>query len=377
MTTQVHSNVGLKKLILGTQDQILIINFDGTKFTIAGRYTKPDWNPCWMLFKEPNLLYAIDSMPDVGEVNLFKLASFDKLVLISSGKGSWGGAHIEFNADKTRIVGSCYGSGMVDLWDVSATDGVPRVIMSSAVPGQVSPGQKRHHPHQAVLDPTGRHFIVPDLAGDKLLVINDGEGVRSNIYSNVVDVPIGVGPRHVAFITSAYGPHFLVMVAELSNEVFLYEAYYTGNTIDLIEVDRKSSYGIWEPKDPSVAVAAELVVAKNQRDIYVSNRFTGEKEDHIAHFHFRENGSFPYLEFIGLTPTMGLRPRTFCLSKDRMQEFVFVGNEVGESGLVAFERNPFTGHIDSTPVATISNEELNTPGISEDMINGPQFVFQI
>ncbi|KAI0138186.1 putative isomerase YbhE [Hypoxylon sp. NC0597] len=384
MTGKGHSEVELKKLVLGTQDQILIINFNGTQFTIAGRYTKQDWNPCWMLFKEPNLLYAIDSTPQVGEISLFKLVPdfsskvfFDKPVLVSSGKGSWGGAHIEFNADKTRIVGACYGSGMVDFWNVSATDGLPRIMSSSAVPGSTSPGRKRHRPHQAVLDPTGRFFIVPDLAGDKLLVVDDGKEIRPNIYSNVIDVPVGVGPRHVAFVTSPYGTHYLIMVAELSNEVFLYETYYTDDTIHLIEIDRRGAYGAWYPKDPSVAVVAELVVAKNQRDVYISNRFTGDKEDHISHFYFLGNLTFPRLKFIAITPTCGLSPRTFCLSKDEYQEFVFVGNEVGDSGLVAFKRDPVIGYIDPTPVATISNAELATPGIGEARANGPQFVSEI
>ncbi|KAI0837997.1 Lactonase, 7-bladed beta-propeller-domain-containing protein [Hypoxylon sp. FL0890] len=275
------------------------------------------------------------------------------------------------------MVAACYGSSMVDFWDISAEDGSHRFITATSLPGKPSPGRKHHRPHQAVLDPTGRFFIVPNLGGDTLLVFNDKSYADTHIIRcTEVPVPTGVGPRHVAFLANS-GNHYLVMVGELSNELFLFGVEYVDGKLQLNQIQRQSTYGNSPPKDPSVAATAELVVAKNQRDVYVSNRFTGDETDHIAHFVFRGEHGVVRLDYVGRVSSGGLQPRVFSLSADDEQEFVFVGNDTGESGLVALKRDPKRGILAPTPVATMSHTELAAPGLSADKIKGPQFVGEI
>ncbi|KAI1417252.1 putative isomerase YbhE [Hypoxylon sp. FL1857] len=367
-----RSEVGLKKLVVGNQDQILIINFDGIRFTIVGRYVQRDWNPAWILFKEPNILYVYGSTPETGHMSPWTKLFFVKPTLTSSLHCARGGAHLEFNRDKTYIVEAGYRTTVVTFWDISAPDNPFKLMRTNTIPGSPSPGWKGHRPHQAVLDPTGYFFIVPNISGDTLLVIR----ADSLENSNVIKVPVGVGPRHVAFLKND-GITYLAMVSELSNEIFLYRVKYTEHTIELDEINRQSTYNNSPPKDPRIARAAELVVARNQRDVYVSNRVTGDETDHIAHFSFQSEGNVPRLDYVGKVSSGGLKPRHFSLGADDDQEFMFIGNEAGGTGLVALRRDPKTGHLDPTPVATMPIVELAAPGLSAGQIRGPGFVSEI
>ncbi|KAI1780716.1 putative isomerase YbhE [Hypoxylon cercidicola] len=366
MSGQNTSQAELRMLVVGNRDQMLFITFDGVKFTVTGRYVRPDLLPSWILFKEPNLLYAINPLAD--DTNLF----LDKPKFVSSAKGSRGGVHLEFNADKTRIVEASFFSSTIDIWDISAADGSLRLMKSLSIPGNPSPGRNHHRPHQAVLDPTGRFFIIPNLTADTLLIL-DAKDDRYEI-TNIAPVPTGVGPRHVAFLTSE-GTHYLAMVAEFTNELFLFEAKYVSDTILLTQIQRQSTYGSTPPRDPSRAAGAEIAVAWNQRDVYVSNRRTGDENDHVAHFAFwKKDGGAARLDYVSRVSSGGLQPRSFCLSLDAEQKYVFIANEKGKYGLVALKRDPRMGVLDPTPVAAMLNTELDAPGQTGQ---GPHFVYEI
>ncbi|KAI1439597.1 putative isomerase YbhE [Annulohypoxylon stygium] len=367
MATQGQMEV-FKTLVVGCRDQVLVIHFDGTKFTIAGRYEKPGSVPCWMVSRG-EILYAVDAKSD--EINQF---NFDKTyptkTNTSSGsspvfKGSHGGVHLAFNADQTRLVDACYRSSRIDVWDCSASDGSLRLIKSLTIPGNPSPGRNHHRPHQAVLDPSGRFFVVPNLSGDTLLFIDTANDFYEIRYA--LSMPTGFGPRRAEF-NQIGEKTFLIVLGELYNQVLLYEgSCETGVWYFIREYDTYND--IVKPAD---AKAGELVIAANKEDIYLSNRNTGEPEDHIAHFKLRHDGGSSHLEYINKTPTCGQLPRSFCLSKDPEQNYVFVGNEQGEWGLVAFRRYPATGLLDPNPVARLSNVDLTFDNVCG--ISGPQFV---
>ncbi|KAI1389366.1 Lactonase, 7-bladed beta-propeller-domain-containing protein [Hypoxylon trugodes] len=251
-------------------------------FPLLGGIRKRIWMPGWLLFKEPNLLYVVNSIGF--DTSLFKLSDH-KLNLISSATASEGGVDLEFIHDKTRMVEACYRSGMIDIWDTSKADGTLKYMKSLSPPGKPTPPRNHHRPHQAVLDPTGRFFVVPNLGGDTLVVI-DSEDDRYEI-TGCTTVPANVGPRRVAFIRRDE-KLFLIMVGEVSNEVFLYETDYSNDTLQFNEIERQSTYGNSPPSNGSAAKVAELMVSNNQTDVYISNRVTGETTDHIAHFEFGE-----------------------------------------------------------------------------------------
>ncbi|OTB07913.1 hypothetical protein M426DRAFT_19467 [Hypoxylon sp. CI-4A] len=361
-----------RKLIIGAPFQILTAEFDGTEFSITGNHTTEGTAPSWLLYNAPDRLYAVNE--NAVDTSLFSLdTSLTDPTLVSSADGSSGVVFLEFNADKTRIVGPAYGSGKVDIWDVSAPDGSLKLLKTLTLEGETNPAQGAHHPHQALLDPTGRFFLIPNLGGDTVLVL-DSKDDKYEFTGNVT-LPTGTGPRHGGFIKAGEKQYY-ALAAELSNLLFLFELSYTDDTIVFRQVQQQSTYGLTPPANASSAAAGELVVAANQRDVYVSNRISGNATDNIVHFVF--DAAAQTLDYAETVSTGGLRPRMFSLgADDDDQSIAFVANQGGAVGLAAFRRSPDSGVLDPTPVATVASEVLVAPALAATEYTGPQFVQEI
>ncbi|XDG00510.1 hypothetical protein ABKA04_000125 [Annulohypoxylon sp. FPYF3050] len=359
------------KLIIGAPFQILTANFDGKQFSITGNHTEVGAAPSWILNRDASTFYAVNE--NSNDLSLFKLdAGLSKFDLASSVNGSSGVVFLEFNSNKTRMVGAAYGNGTVDVWDVSAADHKPKLLKTLPIPGQPNPAQGAHHPHQALLDPTGRFFVINNLGGDTILVL-DSKNDKFEFTGNAT-LPTGTGPRHGGFITAG-GKHYYTLACELSNKLFLFELKYTADTIVFNQLQVQTTYGGMPPANATSAAAGELQVAANQRDVYVSNRISGNETDSIAHFVLSKNGTS--LDWQETISTGGLRPRMFSLSTDKQQTLAFVANQGGEAGLAAFKRCPDSGKLDPTPVATMPYSTLVAPALAATDFMGPQFVQQI
>lgn len=370
------SKFDLSWLVVGSLGQMLVVVFDGVKFVIDDGLARENWLPSWILFKEPNSLYTINPVNPVAHDTL--QLQFRRSQFVSSANGSGGGVHLEFNADKTRMVEASLARNMIDIWDISAPDGSLRLMKSLPVPDNPLYGGGVALPHQAVLDPTGRFFVIPNLIGNSLVVLDAKDDLYEITHVAFID-PL-VGPRHVAFLTSE-GTHYLVMVAEFTNEIFLFEAEYVfdnvADTIRFTEIQRQTTCPSPDLAAPGLKLA-EVEVARNQRDVYVSNRMTPGDTDHIAHFAFSRSGDgTARLDYVSRASSGGRAPRSFCLSLDAEQSFLFVANEAGENGLVALKRDPETGVLDPTPVATLLQKDLIIRDPDTPKMGGPHFVREI
>ncbi|KAI2612035.1 putative isomerase YbhE [Hypoxylon fragiforme] len=372
-----------RKLMIGAPYQILAANFTGTEFTITANHTAVGSAPSWLLFRKPGFLYAVDE--NGNDTSLFSLEIRNHQPdLTSSVKGSSGVVFLEFNADQTRMIGAGYGSGKIDIWDTEEASKNLAYIKSIDIPGTPNPKQGVHHPHQALLDPTGRFFVIPNLGGDTVLVLDTQDGQFN--FSGNVTLPPGTGPRHGGFVTvnsaedaCAEPQHYYVLATELTSQLFLFKLAYKDNSISFTQMQVLSTFGHdAPPANATSAAAGELVVAANQRDVYVSNRITGNTTDSIAHFVFKpNNGTGATLDYAETISTGGLRPRMFSLSKDPDQSLVFVANQGGDAGLAAFKRCNVSGTLNPTPVATMPMKSLVAPELAATEFMGPQFVMEI
>ncbi|KAI0180624.1 putative isomerase YbhE [Hypoxylon sp. FL1284] len=362
------------KLVIGTPFQILTAVFDGSKLSITGNHTAAGTAPSWLLYNGPDRLYAVNE--NANDTSLFKLecGSGDP-AFQSASNGSSGVVFLEFNADKTRMVGAAYGSGMVDVWDVADSDGSLKLRTAIAVPGPTNPAQGAHHPHQALLDPTGRYFVIPDLGADAIYVLDSKDDAWA--ISSAVSLPAGTGPRHGGFIKAAGGDgddarYYYAMASELSSELFLFELSYAGDQMSFKEVQRQSTYGAaFPPANASAAAAGEVVVATNNRDVYVSNRLSGNATDSIARFTFADGA----LSFADTVSSAGILPRMFSLSAD--ESLAFVANQAGDAGLAVYERDTDSGRLTPDPVLTVPQQSLVAPALAATPSMGPQFVLEI
>ncbi len=149
------------------------------------------------------------------------------------------------------MLGAAYGSGDVDVWDVSDTNGTMKLLKKIPSLDAPSPNQTASHPHEAVLDPTGRYFLVNDLGTDTILVI-DGKNDSFEVTEHVrVPVP-GAGPRHGAFYppiwdnknkTDPSRAIYYLVAAETKSLLMLYEARYHADRLCLSHIQTVSTYG--------------------------------------------------------------------------------------------------------------------------------------
>lgn len=356
------------RLLLGSNGHILIADYDGANNSLNITLNETvTGTPSWMAFASPDRLFAVDELSNT--LRLFKLdLETNKLDLQAEKNGSAGVVHLEFNHDKTRMVGAAYGNGTVDVWNTETLELI-KTIKSEGNLGPNTERQDAAHPHQANLDPSGRYFAVNDLGTDSVLVI-DSKDDAFEVVTRVQLSPGGCGPRHGVFFprgNNAKATHYMV-ACEMTNvvQVFALE-YATQGGIKFTLTQTISTFGPYAAA-PEGAAVGEMVLAPNNEDLYVSNRLTGDEEDNVAHFKI-VNGATT-LRFVDTVPSGGVGPRMMSLADDG--SVLFAANQVkGRDALVALKRK-CDGSLEEKPLASL---DMGVFGSEEGA--GPQFVQQI
>ncbi|KAI1161905.1 Lactonase, 7-bladed beta-propeller-domain-containing protein [Nemania serpens] len=355
-------------LIIGGPSQIAVAKFDGAAFTITGQHLEIGSTPSWMRYKHStNALYAVNE--NGADLDVFDLKP-EGPTLTGSVNGSAGVVFLEFNRDQTRMVGAGYGSENLDVWDTSAA-GAPKLMKSIPVTGPLGPNQTKHHPHQAILDPTNRYMVVPDLGGDQMLVLRLQDD-KFDIPNRVTLGP-GFGPRHGSFIAGAGGKTFFLIACETKNQVVLYEIAYD-ETLGMAFkwISQQPTYGTIAPKNATTAAAGAILVAANQKDVYISNRLSGDDADSVAHFVFAADKT--ELTFQESVSSTGIQPRSMAFSANPAQNILFVANQGGKNGLAAFSRDAASGKLTANPVGAMEYAKLVAKGYETTPFAGPAFV---
>ncbi|KAK5992131.1 putative 6-phosphogluconolactonase [Cladobotryum mycophilum] len=354
------------RILFSSNSHIYLANYDGSRFTTTLNASVPNTDHSWMIFEEPNLLYALN---DIGtNVFLYHLdVDGNKVTKVTDKQGSGGVVHLEANKARTRMLGAGYGSGKIDAWNIE--NGDLKFIKSIRSTGQLGPNGDRQdapHPHQSVNDPTGRYFTVNDLGTDSILLI-DSQNDAFNIVNTVKVQPAGAGPRHGIFYPQGVdkATHYFLL-CEMGNLINVYSVQYdqSGKGITFTPQQTISSYG--SAPVPQGATAGEIVISPDNKDVYVSDRLTGKTSDLIAHLKIHDDGAGKVnLEFVNTVPSGGVSPRMFSVSTDGGH--LFVANENGANKVAAIVRGP-DGAIDASFHGTIAGGAFG---------QGPQYIKQI
>ncbi|KAK5941851.1 hypothetical protein PMZ80_005802 [Knufia obscura] len=370
------------KLIVSGPSQILAVDFNGTAFIpTKNNFTDYGKLASWMAFKEPNLLYAVDEYS--AGTRLFGFDPRNGILSKELGvlEGSTGVVHLAFNKPKTRLIGSSYTNGSIDIWDSSAPDGSLELVSTVLLRGEHGPnpeGQTSLRAFQAVLDHSGDFFAINDFGGDRIHIL-DARNDAYGITNATIKLDPGAGPRHGAFISlkgDGKASHYVV-VCQLTNELHLFSVSYgTSSGMDMKFMQKLSTYGAaFPPANATSAAAGELVVASNGA-IYVSNRQSGNETDSISHFGLEkkaENDDTPILIFKKQVSSGGLKPRMMSLSKD--ESVMFVANTDGENGLVALAHDKKTSMLTEAPLAVMKNSVFSSQPAGKGF--GPVFVQEL
>lgn len=174
-----------------------------------------------------------------------------------------------------------------------------------------SDNQNAPHPHAAVVDPSNRYVMVPDLGTDHIEVYAIDPVNQTLVPHQSVAVTAGLGPRHLVFHPSQ---PYAYLVTEMGNtvEVFAYQAEQ-----GLLE--HVQSVSTLPESFTGVSYGADIHITPDGQFLYCTNR----GHDSLAMFRIDdENGR---LQLMGCESTRGQFPRNFCITPDG--QYVFAANQ--------------------------------------------------
>ncbi|KAJ4200542.1 hypothetical protein NW759_015877 [Fusarium solani] len=326
------SNPPAARVLLGSVEHIYVADFfPNINMWFITLMKKVPGTPSWMAFMPPNRLYAADASSTTLRVFELDLQN-NTLELKRESQASSGIVHLQFNADKTRLIGSAYGAGTIDVWDIEG--GNLDLLKTIKSPGKLGPNAERQsapHPHQTAFDPTGSFLVVNDLGTDSIIIIDGRDD---------------------------------------SNQVLVYSVTYHTDRLSLQQVQDIPAFGPkFPPKDDLTTTSSAIILSPDNKDLYISNRLTGMRIDTVTQFRLcQSNCSFPQLTYARTTSTGGIVPRMISFSQDG--EYIFAGNQNEGFGLVALRRDK-DGTLQNRRVAQIRASIFGEKG------SGPQFVKQI
>jgi len=188
-----------------------------------------------------------------------------------------------------------------------------------SAPGPRPDRQEKPHPHAAILDPTGKFLIVPDLGADltRIYSINADTGKLTECPA-IKSLP-GDGPRHGVFRASGGRGHKkgkaslkYYSLNEVSSSVGVYDVTY-GDCLSLALVQTLSNYGPSVPLGNIYVKSAEIRIVDDY--LYATNRNDttfGKEQDSIATFKIESSGK---LTFVELANSYSYYPRTLTFNK--------------------------------------------------------------
>ncbi|KAH8686135.1 Lactonase, 7-bladed beta-propeller-domain-containing protein [Tricladium varicosporioides] len=222
-----------------------------------------------------------------------------------------------------------------------------------AGPGPNERQRNGPHPHQALLDPTGKFILVPDLGADAIHIfaINATSG-HLDACPDAQTAP-GDGPRHAEWWspkgnTMSSSGLKLFSLNELGNSVSAWNVKYSAGCLSLNKTQTISTFAAG--KVPAATVfngasyppkAAELRIVGNF--LYAANRndkLFGNQTDSLATYSINPmTGTVTWVE---ATSAHAFYPRSFSINK--AGNMVAVGGQTSSSVSI-IERDTVTGKL--------------------------------
>ena len=120
--------------------------------------------------------------------------------------------------------------------------------------------QEKPHPHQAILDPTGKFFLVPDLGFDRVHVFSVDPATLKYTEQAPLLAPAGSGPRHAVFVNDSPKTRFYV-ITELSNQILGFNVTYKPDgTLGFEQIYVSGTHGLNETV-PAGAAGGEIAIS--------------------------------------------------------------------------------------------------------------------
>jgi len=343
---------------------------------VIGSFNTSTQSPSWLLLnKQSNILYLIDEATTSGNGTIVTYSTSTGIPSqLERTEALAGGVHAVFFNSGAALAVPHYTGSALEVYAISPTSPGELELLQTFIfnmpgPGPVPNRQDSPHPHETLLDPTGRFILVNDLGADLVRVF--AIDFTTNLLTEMTPLHAapGSGPRHAAFTIDPLSgkdgqdpAYIFYLAAEISVTVTAYRVSFpAAGGMNFTELPG-AVYPSLGPGHPvpatttgeSTGVTAEIalspdgrfVIASNRRDLSFNTTTRPSSDipsDSIGTWALTAGHSdvdVGDLSFLGLFPAGGSYPRQFAINK--AGNLVAVGLQ--ESGrVVVLERDVDTG----------------------------------
>ncbi|PBP18311.1 hypothetical protein BUE80_DR010779 [Diplocarpon rosae] len=255
---------------------LYVSSYAGTVSTLslseaAGAYTLtttsvnsvPDTNPSWLTKDERSgLVYLVDEgFTGSSSVSTFSTSRAGELTLLGRSVTVSGPVSSTIYNGGKGLALAHYGGSAVSSWKLQANGTLAHLqdfFFNLTAPGAVPERQEAPHPHQVLVDV------------DLVRIFRIDKTTSALTELTPFATPAGSGPRHGAFLKTAYGNTYFYLISELSNTLVSYNVTYAASSLGFEQVFVSGTYG---PADvPEGAAAAEVLVSPDTKFLLTSDR---------------------------------------------------------------------------------------------------------
>jgi 6-phosphogluconolactonase len=214
--------------------------------------------------------------------------------------GGNGTTYLSLDASARTLLAANFASGSVSSIALNQ-DGRLGALVSTQVETGSGPHRRQAsaHAHSAVVDPSGRFVLVPDLGADCVFVYAFDRATRVLAPHGAFAVPPGSGPRHLAFGNQG---RFAYLVNELTAQLMMLRWDEHQGSLALVQGLAMNDAAF--TGQPS---GAEVTVSADGRFVYAANRGNN------ALLVYRVDAATGSLSEIQRVPSGGQAPWSFTL----------------------------------------------------------------
>jgi 6-phosphogluconolactonase len=242
-----------------------------------------------------------------------------------------GPCHVALDSSGRWLFVANYRSGSVAVFSVRPDGTLSEAHQSIQQPATtgIDGGKNLPHAHQIVQSPDGRFVLSIDLGLDKVFIyrFNVDSGSLTENDPQAMEFPHGYGPRHLIFSKDA---HRVYVLTELTAKLITFNWDASRG-----KLSRLAETSTLPPNSPGAPSAAELVLSRNGKWLYVSNR--GQSNSIQT---FRIDDGLPTA--IGSVASGGKTPRFITI--DPSGRFLLAANQDSDN-IVVFSIDPASGAL--------------------------------
>ncbi|KAK4165124.1 Lactonase, 7-bladed beta-propeller-domain-containing protein [Cladorrhinum sp. PSN259] len=311
--------------------------------------------PSWITFGSKNQLYCVNEAWPSANGDFYSVkASQDGTLTRLSGLPTHGGpvSVVLYGAGNKGAAVADYAGGGINTFTIQNPNQVA-ALENKTFPAPTEAGateaQKQARPHQAVLDPTGKFLVFPDLGSDLVRVFKVDNALKLTEKESL-KLDRGTGPRHATFFKGT-GKTYLYLVNEIANTLKVFTVGYNDDeSLSFKQIYSESTHGP-NQSTPAGTAAAEITISPDNKFVTLSSRLENSQEYTLA------NGttikSDPLITYsldaatglpthVQTAAAGGYNPRHFSFNKAG----TLVASALQAEGrIIVFERDVATGKI--------------------------------